>query len=336
MGVKMKAIVLENINEFVKKEISYPESKPGYAIIKINALGICGSDIHAFSGNQPMFSFPKIIGHEIAAEIVESKKFEQGKAITLMPYISCGKCIACINGKENACENLSVLGVHSDGGMTEYMSVPEDIILPVDGLSANQIAMIEPLAISEHAFSRAKAKEDEIVVVSGVGPIGMGIIVMAKYRKAKVIAVDFNEDRLKFARDVLKADYVIKPDDTLVDQVKKITNDSMATKVYDATGNKYAMNNAVNLLSHGGSMVFVGLHKENIEITDLLFHKREATLYASRAAYKKDFETVIEMIQSSFFDPNHLVTASLTMDNFIEKFDETIKDSNAIKTVVTF
>lgn len=332
----MKAIVLENINEFVKKERAYPESKPGYAIIKMTALGICGSDIHAFSGNQPMFSFPKIIGHEIAAEIVESAHLVKGTPVTLMPYISCGTCIACLNGKENACENLSVLGVHSDGGLTEYLSVPENIILPVDGLTPNQIAMVEPLSISEHAFSRAPAKEDEIIVVSGVGPIGMGIIVMAKYRKAKVIAVDFNEDRLEFAKTVLKADYILKPDETLVDKVAKITNKSMATKVYDATGNKHAMNNAVNLLSHGGSMVFVGLHKENIDITDLLFHKREATLLASRAAYKKDFKTVIEMIQSGFFNPDHFVTATLNMNNFIDQFAITIADKNAIKTVVTF
>lgn len=332
----MKTIVYQKPNVMLTEDRPYPERKKGEVTIKIHAVGICGSDIHAFKGSQPMFTYPKVVGHEIGAEIVESETFQQGQKVSVVPYYECGKCIACRNGKRNACSNLNVIGVHSDGGFSEYITVPEEKIVPVEGLNYNQIAMIEPLAISEHAFSRAQAKENEKVIVSGVGPIGMGIIIMAKYRGASVIAIDMNQERLNFAKDILGADWILQPSESLSEDIAQITNGEMATKIWDATGHPGSMNNTVNLLANGGSIVFVGLHKENIDMVDIEFHKREATLLASRAAYYEDFKTVIEMIQSGFFNPENLITSIFTFDEFPNKFEDFTQDGSQIKGIVTF
>jgi len=164
----------------------------------------------------------------------------------------------------------------------------------------------------------------------------MGIIVMAKYRKANVIVIDMNEKRLEFAKELLHADHCLKPSDILIDEVAAITNGDMPTTIYDATGNSSSMNGAVDLLAHGGTVVFVGLHNANIDINDLQFHKRESTLKGSRAAFKKDFEAVIEMIESGYFDPELFVTTTFSKDSFMNDFESFTTDRTQIKGAVLF
>ena len=332
----MKSYVFTDTRKLEIMEKELPEDKEGHSILKIDAIGICGTDIHGFNGTQAMFSYPRIVGHEIAASIESSRKFKKNRKVTVIPYLSCGTCIACRNGKENACTDLSVLGVHIDGGMQEYISVPDDYIIAVDNMSSKQRAMVEPLSISEHAVSRGEIKPGDWIVVSGIGPIGMGIIVMAKYRKANVIAIDMNEKRLKFAKEELNADFCLKANENLASDISEITRGDMATTILDATGNPESMDKAVDLLASGGTIIFVGFHKQNIHINNLAFHKRESTIKGSRAAYKHDFEAVIRMIQSGFFDPEKLLTTVFSPQSFVHDFEKFTRDKDQIKAVVMF
>ncbi|MEM1123240.1 MAG: alcohol dehydrogenase catalytic domain-containing protein, partial [Bacteroidota bacterium] len=195
----MKYIVCEKPGQFILKEKEMPQRKAGEAILKIKQVGICGTDLHAYGGNQAFFTYPRILGHELAAEVAEIGDNKQGLSVgdkvIIMPYVSCGKCIACRNGKPNCCTNIRVLGVHSDGGMQEYFAVPTNILIPAGNLSLSEIALVEPLAIGAHAIRRANVQRGENIVVVGCGPIGIGLMKLAQMDGARVIALDVNEDR---------------------------------------------------------------------------------------------------------------------------------------------
>jgi threonine dehydrogenase-like Zn-dependent dehydrogenase len=198
----MKAIFCEKPNDLRMKDIPPPTRKPGEALIRLRRVGICGTDLHAFKGNQPYFTYPRILGHELSAEVVEVDANEAGlKAgdpVVIIPYLECGRCIACRQGKTNCCVSMRVLGVHQEGGMQEYMTLPVDHLIKTTSLSFDQMAMIECLGIGCHAVWRSQIKEGETALVVGAGPIGIGVMQFAKEAGAKVIVMDVMIVRLEF------------------------------------------------------------------------------------------------------------------------------------------
>jgi threonine dehydrogenase-like Zn-dependent dehydrogenase len=189
-----------------------PELKNGNAIIKIKRIGICGTDLHAFDGTQPFFNYPRVLGHELSGELVEfdnAPGFEIGEAVSFIPYFNCGTCIACRSGKSNCCTQMQVCGVHVNGGMAEYLSVPSYSLLHGEGLSFDELALVEPLAIGAHGIRRAGVQKDEFVLVIGAGPIGLGTMEFARIAGGKVIALDINDQRLQFCKDKLKVGYTV-------------------------------------------------------------------------------------------------------------------------------
>lgn len=180
----MKGIVCEEPHSFKLKDYEIPVPKEGEALVRIRRVGICGTDLHAFTGNQPYFTYPRILGHELSG-IIESigrnvYGLERGDQVSVIPYIQCGSCIVCRNGKTNCCTDMKVLGVHADGGMRQWMCVPADHLLKAEGLTLDQAAVIEPLSIGAHAVRRSRIKEGETALVIGAGPIGFGVMSFAK------------------------------------------------------------------------------------------------------------------------------------------------------------
>ena len=165
----MRALICIEPHLFNYTEMAAPVATEGYTLLKIKRIGICGTDLHAFEGTQPYFSYPRILGHELAAEIVETKAdgFVVGESVTFIPYFNCGDCIACRTGKPNCCADLKLCGVHVDGGMVEYLSVPDYSLVHGNGLSLDELALIEPLCIGAHGISRAEVKPGEFVLVIG-------------------------------------------------------------------------------------------------------------------------------------------------------------------------
>src|ERR1700752_18740 len=172
----MKTIVCKSPGLLECNSSEIPHLKKDHAIIKIKRIGICGTDLHAFEGTQPFFNYPRILGHELAAEYVsgDAPGFKAGEPVTIIPYFNCGKCIACRSGKPNCCTSIQVCGVHVDGGMREYLVVPSYSLLHGDGLSFDELALVEPLAIGAHGVRRAAIEPGEYVLVIGAGPIGLG------------------------------------------------------------------------------------------------------------------------------------------------------------------
>ena len=269
-------------------------------MLQVNKVGICGTDLHAYSGNQAFFTYTRILGHELATEVLETGENERGiKAgdmVVIMPYISCGKCIACRNGKPNCCTDIQVLGIHTDGGMQEQITVPSDILLPANNLTNDQMAIVEPLAIGAHAVRRANIKKGEIVAVVGCGPIGIGIMKLAQIAGAKVIALDMNDQRLQYAKEKIGVDYTVNVGDDPVSKVSEITNAELCTAVFDATGHKLALESGPNYMAHGGRFVLVGLSKGELTFTHPSIHAKEMTLMCSRNATTEDFEFVIDVL----------------------------------------
>ncbi len=337
----MKALVCTTPGSLIYENIELPVMKPGEALLRIRRIGICGTDLHAYEGTQPYFNYPRILGHELAAEFVESNDaslsgFAAGDAVTFVPYLYCGTCIACRSGKPNCCVYIRVCGVHTNGGMVEYFSVPTYALVPGEGLGFDELALVEPLAIGAHAIARANVQPGESVLVIGAGPIGIGIMEFARIAGARVIAMDINENRLAFCKNNLDVDYMVNASDPDASgQVQDMTNGDWPQVVIDATGNVHAINNAFRYISHGGRYVLVGLQKGDISFSHPEFHKREATLMSSRNATQKDFEYVISCINKRLINPSNYITHRTTFDDISKQFDSWLNPaSGVIKAMV--
>ncbi|MBO9619852.1 MAG: zinc-binding alcohol dehydrogenase family protein [Niabella sp.] len=337
----MKSLICTTPGRFEYREDSQPVAQAGKAIIRLKRVGICGTDLHAFEGTQPFFNYPRILGHELSGELVDTggaAGFEPGEAVTIMPYFNCGTCIACRSGKPNCCVNINVFGVHIDGGMREYITVPIEYLLKGEGLSFDELALVEPLTIGAHGVQRANVQPDEFVLIIGAGPIGLGTMELARIAGAKVIALDINEDRLRFCKDKLKVHATVngrQPD--AVEQVKAITNGDFPTVVIDATGNLNAINNGIQYLAHGGRYVLIGLQKEAFSFNHPEFHKRETTLMSSRNAVKEDFEHVIQSMKAGRIQPQTYITHTVAFDTVPDHFESWLNPATGvIKAMVQF
>jgi 2-desacetyl-2-hydroxyethyl bacteriochlorophyllide A dehydrogenase len=301
--------------------------------LKIQRIGICGTDLHAFEGTQPFFNYPRILGHELSGDLVDGipQGFERGEAVTFIPYFNCGVCIACRQGKPNCCVSLNVCGVHSDGGMTEYLLVPSTSLVKSSGLFHRELALVEPLAIGAHGVRRAAVQKNEFVLVVGAGPIGLGTMEFARLAGGKVIAMDINDERLRFCREKLKVDHTINPKQTdPIGALKEITNGDMPTVVIDATGFRDAINHGFQFLAHSGRYVLIGLQKQEIVISHPEFHKREATLMSSRNATREDFEHVIQSMKNGFVNPSTYITHEVKFSELRDVFPKLLNPATGV------
>ena len=336
----MKALVCTTPRQFDYINTEMPVAAEGETLLKIERIGICGTDLHAFEGTQPYFNYPRILGHELAATIVQTKAvgFTAGDKVTVIPYMHCGNCIACNSGKYNCCVNMRVFGVHIDGGMREFVAVPDHALIKSEGLSLDELALIEPLSIGAHAVKRAAVVNGEFVLIIGAGPIGLGIAQFAKIAGAQVIVVDVNDDRLQFCTTNVGIEHAINPlKQDIMEALKQITSNDMPTVVIDATGNLDAINNAFQYLAHSGRYVLVGLQKGNIGFNHPEFHKREATLMSSRNANVSDFMHVMDCIKQGLVKPINYITHRVAFDEVTNHFESWLDpNSKVVKAIVEF
>ncbi|ALA52437.1 zinc-binding alcohol dehydrogenase family protein [Shouchella clausii] len=335
----MRSIVCERPNVFKMTNEKAPSIRPGEALVRIKRIGICGTDLHAYKGNQPFFSYPRVLGHELSGVIEEVEHnpegLQAGDRVAIIPYLSCGNCHACRNGKTNCCTKVNVLGVHIDGGMRELVAVPTKQLMKTTSLSYDEAALIEPLAIGAHAVNRAKPRRNEQVLVIGAGPIGLGVMLFAKEQGARVIAMDVNEERLEFCQQWAKVDAVVHALDNPLSELNDRLNDELPTIVFDATGNNDSMTEAFNYVAHGGKLVYVGLVNGMIQFDDPEFHKREMTLMASRNATKEDFNYVIQVLETGSIQLDLYITHRCSFREMVEQFDSwLLPESKVIKVVV--
>jgi 2-desacetyl-2-hydroxyethyl bacteriochlorophyllide A dehydrogenase len=337
--LKIKTLVCTTPGQLAYGQVEMPVLAKNTSILKIKRIGICGTDLHAFQGNQPFLEYPRILGHELAGEVIAADNapgFEMGEAVTFIPYFNCGTCVSCRSGKPNCCVSLRVCGVHTDGGMVAYMTVPSGALVHGDGLSFDALALVEMLAIGAHGIRRARVQDGEFVLVIGAGPIGLGTMEFARIAGGKVIAMDLNENRLAFCKEKLQVAHTVHalaPD--ALETLQEITNGDMPTVVIDATGSQKAINNAFQYLAHGGRYVLIGLQKGEVCFSHPEFHKREATLMSSRNATRQDFEHVVAAMKKGLVDPTAYITHRVMFEQVQEEFPNWINPaSGVIKAMV--
>ena len=229
----VKAIICNKPREFEKIELQDPAPVDGEVIVKIKKIGICGTDYHAYNGRQPFFTYPRILGHELAGEVVEgNEKFKAGEAVVPIPYLHCGKCKTCLGGKTNCCPQIKTMGVHVDGGMREFTSVPSTNLVKAHDLTDEKIATVECFSIGAHAVRRSEIKENQWAAVVGTGPIGIGTLHFAKLAGAKTIAIDINEERLNHCREVLGVDHCVNALQNPVEALNDITKERTSRRSF--------------------------------------------------------------------------------------------------------
>jgi 2-desacetyl-2-hydroxyethyl bacteriochlorophyllide A dehydrogenase len=340
----VKALVMRKPGEFALEERTKPVPRDDEVLLKVLRVGVCGTDLHAFEGSQPYFTYPRIVGHELAVEVAEipggarsaARGFKEGDVVAVLPYLRCGSCIACRAGKTNCCAALQCLGVHTDGGMQEYIALPAYYVVPAGKVSPQDISIVECFSIGFHGVRRANPKAGEAALVVGAGPIGIGIIHALKERGAKVIVLDINAERLAYARDTAKADYLVNAQETEPGKaIADLTGGENPPAVFDATGNAAQMTRAFDFVSAGGTVVYVGLVRSEISFSDPVLHGKELTIMASRNATKEDFSAAIAGIESGRVSTRGFVTHTANMEETVRQFASWTKpETRCIKAVV--
>ncbi|MCA0422883.1 MAG: zinc-binding alcohol dehydrogenase family protein [Proteobacteria bacterium] len=310
----------------------------GEVLVRIRRAGVCGTDLHIFEGTHPYLQYPRVIGHELAGEIAEvgpGTTLRPGQQVYVIPYLSCGSCVACRKGKTNCCQTIAVLGVHKDGGMADFVCLPESNVVAADGVTLDEAAMVEFLAIGAHAVRRAAPGPNDRVLVVGAGPIGIGCMIFAKLRGGSVTALDMRQDRLNFCRDRLGVDHAVKVGPDAKAELGALTGGDFYDVVIDATGNAKAMMAGFDYVAHGGAYVFVSIVLDTITFSDPEFHKRETTLLGSRNATREDFETVFAAMRAGKVPTDALVTHRAPLAEAPARFAEWLRpETGVIKAIL--
>ena len=323
------------------KSPTRPRSNPNEALVRTHCVGVCGTDTSAYLGKFPLFSYPRIPGHELGVEVLEIgsavQNVRRGDRCSIEPYINNRESFASRRGCGNCCQDLQVLGVHTDGGLRERFIVRADKLHPSLKLSFEQLALVETLAIGCHSINRANPQPAEHLLIIGAGPIGLSVLEFARLAGSNITVMDMNAERLAFCRDNynLANTILFNSPDNALDQMRRITGGEFYPTVLDATGSAASMNQALNFVAHTGTLVYVGITPQDITFPDRLFHSREMTLKASRNAMPEDFTRIIELIECGQIDTNRWITHRTSFDDVIDAFESfTRPETCVIKAMI--
>jgi 2-desacetyl-2-hydroxyethyl bacteriochlorophyllide A dehydrogenase len=329
----MKTATLQQPGAFSIGETTRPSAPgPGEALVRVLTVGICGTDLHAFEGTQPFFNYPRILGHELAVEIVAVGDgvdgLRPGDRCAVNPYMTCGACAACRAGKTNCCAKMCVVGVHVDGGMRDVILLPAKQLYKVEKLPTVQIPLVETLGVGIHAVGRSGAQQGERAIVLGAGPIGLSVIEFLRVAGADVGVVEKMPERLDFAvkHHGLRRNYPSH------DEARQEEPSSL---VFDCTGDRESMENAIHLLQQGGKLVFVGLVNERLSIFDPDLHRREATILASRNSTPPEHHRVLDLMECGQIDVSDWPMECASPERMSERFPLWLRrEAGIVKAVV--
>lgn len=329
----MLTVICETPGVLKTLERDKPIRGDGEVLLRVKRVGVCGTDLHIFTGNQPFLEYPRVMGHELSGVVEEAPvggKLVAGDPVFVMPYLSCGQCVACRKGKTNCCTQIKVLGVHRDGAFTEYLSLPQEFVHKAEGVTLDQAAMIEFLAIGAHAVRRGDVQPGERVLVTGMGPIGMAVAIFSQLRGAQVTVLDTRRDRLDFCTRHLAVAAAVQLGTDDVAELSRLTDGDFFDLVFDATGNAKAMERGFQFVAHGGKYVLVSIVRDNISFADPEFHKREATLLGSRNATMEDFETVLTAMRAGKIPDLALNTHRMKLSDVQADFSKLLDPSQGV------
>lgn len=321
----MKAIVIDKPYEVEIRDVPMPTVGEGEALLRVLYVGICGADVASYTGNQPFTTYPRIPGHEFSAEIIEipenDKGLKKGDVVTCNPYFNCGKCYSCERGHVNCCTDNRTMGVQRDGAFCEYISMPVERIYPGMGLTAQELALIEPFSISRHAISRAAIRLTDSVLIVGAGPIGLFALLAAKQFAGKIAVADVLNNRLDLAMSY-GADGVVN---TATDDIAKFTEEFTDGRGFDvcieACGRPETFLMCIDEAAYAANIILIGNGKRETTFLHSIILKKELNIFGSRNAMKQDFLDNIELAASGKVDVMKMVSGVYEMDKAADAFD---------------
>ncbi len=308
----MQALFITGPGETKLGEIPLPAPGPDHVLLRTRIVGMCGSDLNTFRGKNPMVSYPRIPGHEIAATIEQTgtgvpEQFRVGMDVTVSPYTSCGVCASCLRGRPNACKSNETLGVQRDGAMASYFLAPWQKLYIAEGLSLRELSLVEPLSVGFHAAARARATSTDIVLVLGCGTVGLGAISAAAFAGATVIAADVDDDKLAIGRQAGAAHTIHSQRQNMHDELQPLTGGLGPDVVIEAIGLPETFRLAVEEVAFTGRVVYVGYAKDPVTYETRLFVQKELDILGSRNALH-EFPTVIAMLQQKKFPVEKIIS----------------------------
>jgi len=312
----MKTLVIDAPGKFSYGEKMKPTPKDGEVLLRVKRLGFCGTDLSTFRGANPLVTYPRIPGHEIAA-VIEAvtpgvpAELKVGREVTVMPYTACGKCTSCQAGRVNACRNNQTLGVQQEGAFTDYIVVPWQKVVTAK-LGLRELALIEPLAVGFHAVARGRVTKADTVLVFGCGMIGLGAIAAAGlHRGANVIAVDIEDGKLALAKKAGASHVINSKTEVLAERVQALTNGNGPQVAIEAVGTPATFQAAVELVCFAGRVVYIGYAKAPVSYETKFFVLKELDILGSRNSLTEDFKAVIAMLEGGRYPVAETVTKTV-------------------------
>ena len=297
--------------------VDVPEvgARTGETLLRVKMVGMCGTDLNTYRGRNAMVTFPRILGHEVAAEVVEGGgALAAGTMVTMSPYTSCGRCASCRSGRVNACQWNETMGVQRDGAMTEYISVPADKLYPAK-LSVKELCLVEPLTVGFHAIARGRVTANDVVAVFGCGGVGLGAIAASAFRGAETIAIDMDDAKLEIARKAGARHLIHSKNEDLHERLAAITGGHGPDVMIEAIGLPQTFRAAVDEVAFTGRVVYIGYAKEPVAYETRLFVQKELDVMGSRNALPEDFREVIHMLEGRRFPVEDAVSAVIPLED---------------------
>ncbi len=309
----MQALVLTAADHAEITDIPEPQPQPGELLLRIEQVGLCGTDLNSFRGRNPLVTYPRILGHEIGATVlVGDSRIPAGTRVAVSPYTSCGACPSCRRGRPNACRHNQTLGVQRDGAITERLAVPAEKVYP-STLPLHQLALVEPLTVGFHAVARGRVAANDCVAVFGCGGVGLGAIAGAAFRGARVLAIDMDDTKLETARLAGAVELIHSGRDDVAARLRDLTHGDGPDLVIEAIGLPETFRLAVESVAFTGRVVYIGYAKEPVAYETKLFVQKELDILGSRNALPEDFHQVIAMLEAGRFPVDQAITATVPL-----------------------
>lgn len=339
MLTNMKALVLVEPGRAEVREIETPRPGHGEVLLQVRRIGLCGTDLNSFRGKNPLVTYPRIPGHEIAATIAElgpgvPAQFQAGMDVTVAPYFGCGDCTSCRQGRPNACRSNQTLGVQRDGALVEAIAMPWQKLLPAGRLALNELVLVEPLTIGFHAARRARVAAGDTVAVLGAGTVGLGAIAAATGRGARAIAIDMDDRKLDLAKKAGASAGINAGTESVHDRLQELTSGDGPNVVIEAIGLPQTYRTAVEEVAFGGRVVYVGWTKEPVAYETRLFVLKELDMMGSRNATTEDFLPVIELLESGKFPMEEAVSRVVPIEGVEAALRDWDRDPGSVRKVL--
>jgi 2-desacetyl-2-hydroxyethyl bacteriochlorophyllide A dehydrogenase len=314
----MKAVVVNEPGNATLAEIPEPTNGSGETLLQIRMIGLCGTDLNTFRGKNPLVTFPRVLGHEVAATILQAgsgitDNLRKGTAVTLAPYTACGQCASCLRGRPNACTSNQTLGVQRDGALTERIAIPAEKLYSAN-LSLKELCLVEPLTVGFHAATRGRVTKHDTVAVFGCGGVGLGAISASAFHGARVIAIDMDDAKLEIARKAGATELIHSGKEDLHSRLSKLTDGRGPDCIIEAIGLAHTFRASVEEVAFTGRVVYIGYAKEPVAYETSLFVQKELDILGSRNALPDDFREVIRMLEDRRFPVDDVISAVVPIE----------------------